>query len=216
MADQFTFEDSDEVLEGSNFFKSKNYIYVNDNSQGGYGGSNQVVFDLTCLSNQDRFCVPNESIIIIPIVTVLSSGDGCLSNDKFNDFAVGFKNGYHNLISSVQVEYQNQTVQQLSPYINQYVTFKKLSSTTLDKLKTEGALNGFYPDNATSWSYHDGSGKADAYGNGIRNNANKLISNDPTKVYSGDTFNDGFYKRQLKTSFNVKRYNNLRTENNLQ
>ena len=136
MADQFTFEDRNEVLESSNFFKSKNYIYVNDSSQGGYGGSNQGVFDLTGLLNQDRFCAPSEAMLIIPVVTVLSSGDGCLSNDKFNDFAVGFKNGYHNLISSVQVEYHNQTVQQLTSYIYQYVSFKKLSSTTLDKLKT--------------------------------------------------------------------------------
>ncbi len=132
------------------------------------------MFDLTGLSNQDRFCAPSEAMLVIPVVTVLSSGDGCLANDKYNDFAVGFKNGYHNLISSVQVEYHNQTVQQLTPYINQYVTFKKLSSTTLDKLKTEGALNGFYPDNATSWSYHDGSIEADAYGNGIRNNNSQI------------------------------------------
>ncbi len=43
-----------------------------------------------------------------------------------------------------------------------------------------------------------------------------MVSKDPTKVYSSDTFNHGFYKRQLKTSFNVKRCNNLRTESNLQ
>jgi hypothetical protein len=78
---QYIFEDCNKVLEGSNFFKSKNYIYVNDNSQVGYGGSNKVVFYLTGLTNQDKFCNASKAKLVISVVTVLSSGDGCLSND---------------------------------------------------------------------------------------------------------------------------------------
>jgi hypothetical protein len=81
-----------------------------------------------------------------------------------------------------------------------------MTTVSLDKLEYDGIING----NATSWSYNAVSN--DSYGNGLRNNHNEpgLFAIDK---YVG--YNDGFLKRQRKTSFNYDKYNGLRSETHL-
>ena len=55
---------------------------------------------------------------------------------------------------SKQIEYQGKTAQHLLTNINQYVSFKKMTEMSLDKLENDGLVNCYYPDNATSWSYN--------------------------------------------------------------
>ena len=146
MADKFTYENSSEALNDDDYyFTSKNWQFVNDNCNSNYGGSNQITFDLSSLYNADAFINPSEMFLTIPLVSVMSCNKSLTTLN--NDYCLGFKNGYHHLISSIQVEYCNKTVQQLIPNINTYVSFKRISQMNYDKLKNEGSLYGFYPDN---------------------------------------------------------------------
>ncbi len=63
--------------------------------------TNQVVLDLDGLAHQDRFVNPAEMYLVIPLVTILST-DGVIT--KNNDFAVGFKNVYHSLITKLNTK----------------------------------------------------------------------------------------------------------------
>lgn len=203
MADKFSYVNSGMSQEAEGYFKAKNFIYVNDMNNGNYGGSNQILFDLTGLYNQDKMVNASECFLVIPIIATVcmgsSSGTTIDHNSVINDFSLAFKNGYHNLISSIQVEYDNKTVQQLTPFIHQYVSFKRASTMTQEKLKTEGALYGYYPDNQLSWIYNNNA--STPYGNGLSNNINKGLL-DTSKSWGSSFFNNGMFCRQLRTSFN--------------
>ncbi len=79
---------------------------------------------------------------------------------------------------------------------------------SLDKLENDGIING----NVNSWSYN--AGADDSYGNGLRNNDNEpgLYAIDKDV---GAPYNDGFLKRQRKTSYNFDEYNGLISQTHL-
>lgn len=79
-------------------------------------------------------CALSEATLQIPIVATLSNeaasfagtvtGTAWTGDDKD---ALVFKSGWHNIISSMQVEYQNGTCVQLTPNCNAYVNFKLMT-----------------------------------------------------------------------------------------
>ena len=211
MADQYQFETSSMSQMEDEPFRSKQFSYVNDMNQGNYA-SNQVVFDLSSFYNQQKFIAPNEMFLVVPIVSVLSTdvenglrydiGDdeeegGTVASQ---DYSLGYKSGYYNIISSMQVDYDGKTVQQLTPNLNYYVNFKMNSSMSMSTVDTLGSTLGIYPDTTTAWSYNDA--EIDSYGNGIRNNeidqAGVLFV---SEAYWGEPSNKGALKRRLSTSF---------------
>lgn len=212
MADQFTFETSNDAQDMSNYYKSKQYMFINDSNNSNYGGSNQVTFDLTGFFNQDKFINPSEMVLVIPIVSVMSCNADLTGLN--NDYCLSFKNGYHQLISSITVDYNGVTVQQQTANINQYVSFKRLTEMNLDKMYNEGGLYGYYADSPLSWSYNEGA--YDSEGNGLRNNDNEAQHYINVKDnYKGESFNKGMLERQKYTSFNVDVFKGLRNESNI-
>ena len=204
MADQYQFENSSMSQMEDEPFRSKNFSYVNDMNQGNYA-SNQVVFDLSSFYNQQKFIAPSEMFLVVPIVSVLSTnalaGLERVDDVSSQDFSLGYKSGYYNIISSMQVDYDGKTVQQLTPNLNYYVNFKMNSSMSMSTVDTLGSTLGIYPDSTTAWSYNDSA--ADTYGNGVRNNTIATNTIDVTQVYEGEQTNSGALRRRLSTSFNT-------------
>jgi hypothetical protein len=204
MADQYQFENSSMSQMEDEPFRSKNFSYVNDMNQGNYA-SNQVVFDLSSFYNQQKFIAPSEMFLVVPIVSVLSTNapDGLTRQNGVSsqDFSLGYKSGYYNIISSMQVDYDGKTVQQLTPNLNYYVSFKMNSSMSMSTVDTLGSTLGIYPDSPTAWAYNDA--EIDLIGNGVRNNTLGGGGLDVTQVYEGEASNSGALQRRLSTSFNI-------------
>ena len=119
------------------------------------------------------------------------------------NFAVGLKNGYHQLIHSLAVEYNNTSVVQLTPYLNHYVTYKLLTTLSESDIEKFGSSIGFYPD---SWESHDydATNSASPAGKGSINNKNMPAQGAcpiyGTTAFSGRTsgYNKGFSERTFK------------------
>jgi hypothetical protein len=106
----------------------------------------------------------------------------------------------------MQIDYNNKTVQQLTPNLNYYVSFKMNSTMSQSSVDTIGSAIGVYPDNPTSWSFANGTAAAvGAQGNGVRNNLIHLapFNTDTSYTHTHLTGNDGAFKRRLSTSFAI-------------
>lgn len=217
MSDQFQFESSGISQMTDEPYRSKQWNYCNDQNQGNYA-SNQVVFDLSSFYNQNKFLAVNEMFLVIPVVSVLSTDQAGGLHEKQNDWSLGYKSGYYNIISSMQIDYNNKTVQQLTPNLNYYVSFKMNSTMSQSSVDTIGSAIGVYPDNPTSWSYANGNAVAvGSHGNGVRNNFIKLAQVDTDTAYGSTRLagNDGAYKRRLSTSFAIDTSNGSSLINNV-
>lgn len=220
MSDQFQFESSGISQMTDEPYRSKQWNYCNDQNQGNYA-SNQVIFDLSSFYNQNKFIAPSEMFLVVPVVSVLSTEDAAGLQNKQNDWSLGYKSGYYNIISSMQIDYNNKTVQQLTPNLNYYVSFKMNSTMSKSSVDTIGSAIGVYPDNPTSWSYTDstiGAAGVSTAGNGVRNNGITLAPVNTDQLYSNvrSGGNDGAFKRRLSTSFAVHAQNGATLINSAQ
>ena len=214
MSDTYQFEMSSMSQSVDEPFKNKQWNYVNDNNNGNYG-SNSVSFDLSGLYNSQKFVIPNEMVLVIPLVAVLSQ-DNVAGLAGVNDFALGMKSGFYNCISSMLIDYDTKTVQQQTNNLNYFVSFKVNSSFSQDDINANSSTLGVFPDTATSWSYKTGA--QNAVGNGMCNNNAVCAFPTLTNAYQGEIGNYGLLSRQLTTSYNINGANGvnaLRSTNNL-
>lgn len=153
MADQLLFESSNDSQITSEPFISRQVVYVIDQNNGNYSG--QIQLDTSSLSNSGKYGSYSEAYLQCPLVLTLR-GNATGAVNPFNvdaPFAVGLKNGFHHLIHSVSVEYNNTNVVQLTPYTNFEVSYKMMTSFSKDDVKKIGPTIGFYPDSSTSYDY---------------------------------------------------------------
>ena len=92
-------------------------MYVNDNNAQNY--SSQVVIDSTPLSNAGGYVNWSEGYILMPLVVEATATAGLDNADSHN--MMGFKNGYWNMINSMSVEFNNQTIVQQTPFLNVFL-----------------------------------------------------------------------------------------------
>lgn len=229
--DNLVFEEAVNSTIDQSEFISKKWVYVNDNNSQNY--TSQIVLDTTPLSNAGGWINWSEGFIVMPLVVQLTSANpaslplatgGAVEPNA--DYAWAFKNGFWNMIHSMNVEFNNQNIIQQTPLTNVFRSFKAHTSFSLDDLLNEGSSLGYYPDNAGSWKY---STTDSADGKGLSNNrdapiqysvvtqaggyvsyASTGVAGDllgSTAQYSGTTnpssltggvysFNDGMTKRQ--------------------
>lgn len=112
MADQYLFELSQESQMTSEPFVSRQLVYVIDQNNGAYNG--QIQLDTSALSNSGKYASYSEAYFEIPIVMRLTATSANAQDITVqgleNSFAAGLKNGYHQLIHSISVEYNNTSV----------------------------------------------------------------------------------------------------------
>lgn len=176
MADNLVFEESVQSSIESNEFISKKWVYVNDNNNGNY--TSQTVIDTTPLANSGGYVGWSEGYILMPLLmelTAVSGGGGVITNNSANClYSVGLKNGFWQLLHSMTVEFNNQSVVQQTPFLNVFRSFKAMTSFSQDDVLNHGSEIGFYPDNMGSWSW-DSANTASPSGAGLRNNRNSQL-----------------------------------------
>ena len=118
--DNLVFEESITTETDQSEFTEKKWVYVNDNNSQNY--SSQVVIDSTPLSNAGGYVNWAEGYILMPLVVEATASEGLDDADSHN--MMGFKNGYWNMINSMSVEFNNQTIVQQTPFLNVFRSSK--------------------------------------------------------------------------------------------
>ena len=199
MADQLLYEVSNSVEQDGEPFIRRENVYIIDQNNGSYT-NNTIIMDCASVSNAGKWADFQNATIVVPLILTMSS--------TFNfsaiasDFAVGLKNGFHQLISSINVEYNNSSVVQISNLTNMYISYKLNTTLCVDDIVTIGSQIGFYHDSAQSWQYTTDESIG---GQGSQNNTDNIIAT-PVTSYSGMYGNLGFFKRQLDILFSANQF----------
>jgi hypothetical protein len=200
MSDMYLYESSLENQIELEPFVNRKVLYTVDMNQSSYNG--QIIIDTSSLSNSGLYASYQEAYLEVPMVIRLSATSAnaqvAAIQNLQSAFAVGLKNGYHQFIHSLSVEYNNTSVVQLTPFTNFYVTYKLLTSLAQEDVAKFGTTIGFFPDSAFSYSY--GSAVAvDPQGHGSVNNKNLVQFSASVQDYAlvvASAANDGYFQRQ--------------------
>lgn len=168
MGDQYLFESSMMTDAPKEPFLKKEVIWVNDTQNGAYQG--QIQYDFSQIANSAKWASWGEATLEVPFTILVEnvSADTAGSWENYiNSFMVGLKSGTHQLINSINVQYNSTSIVQLTNYTNFYVQFKLLTSMgPSDTAKWSDSLF-FTKDTATTFSYAGPTGLA---GQGFTNN----------------------------------------------
>ena len=160
--DNLVFEESVNTEVEQSEFIEKKWVYVNDNNSQNY--SSQVVLDSTPLANAGGYVNWSEGYILMPLVAHLNSANAAAQNTEANVKASwAMKNGYWQILNSMSIEFNNQTIVQQTPFLNVFRSFKAMTSFSTDDIVNHGEELGFIPDTADSWDWNGVQG--------VRNNA---------------------------------------------
>lgn len=166
MADEYLWKTSNESQMDSHNFIDKEVLYVSDSNGGSYSG--QITLETSVLANSGKFLAYNEAYLEIPFVVSMQSNVSLTTaTSACNGFLLGLKNGYHQIIDSIQLDFGNANVQQLQPYTNFYVSYKLNTELSQLDVQKYGDIIGFDLDNGTSSQYN---AAASSQGSGTCNN----------------------------------------------
>jgi hypothetical protein len=195
MSDSLLYEISKvENLSGEPFIK-KEYVYMQDQNNGSYS-NNQVILDMAAISNSGKWCDWANAEFVVPLLITMTSATDFSA--VASDYAVGLKNGFHQIINSINVEYNNTSVVQVSNLTNMYISYKLNTTLGLNDVLTIGPQIGFSPDSYLSWTYQTA---ASLRGVGSTNNVNNPGFFDTSVAFSSVQDNVGFTQRLLDQVF---------------
>ncbi len=201
--------------EGSaSIFVKKDWLSILDNQNKNYQGS-QSIIDTSQLANSNKYMNYREAYITVPLTMTLT-GTGLAGGlwtplaSAGSDFPLGLKNWYGSIIHSFTLDYNGTTIIQQTPLCGLYNTFKLMTSLSLNDIKTQGALIGFFPDTAQAASFAGAAGAAppaggggvplyNSNGSGVCNNINGIYPQVMNGFANGEdvsTGNLGFLQRQ--------------------
>ena len=193
--DNLVFEESITTETDQSEFTQKSWVYVNDNNAQNY--SSQVVIDSTPLSNAGGYVNWSEGYILMPLVVEATATAGLDDADSHN--MMGFKNGYWNMINSMSVEFNNQTIVQQTPFLNVFRSFKAHTSFSESDVIIHGNELGYALDTPPSWGYTQPDNLS---GRGIFNNeyAPATEGHALTSNWDLGSHNEGLRKRMENTN----------------
>ena len=153
--DNLVFEESVNTEVEQSEFIEKKWVYVNDNNSQNY--SSQVVIDSTPLANAGGYVNWSEGYILMPLVahlTGVADAVGVASYTKASIAnSVAMKNGYWQMLNSMSIEFNNQTIVQQTPFLNVFRSFKAHTTLSQDDLVNHGNDIGYAFDSADSWEW---------------------------------------------------------------
>lgn len=197
MADALLYEISkSEEMSGEPFTRREN-VYIIDQNNGSYT-NNQIIMDCASVSNSGKWADFANAYLAVPLLITMTSTFNFQGAGIASDFACGLKNGFHQLVSSLNIEYNNTSVVQISNFSNVYISYKLNTTLGVDDLVTIGSQIGFYPDGDQSWTYSDTAGTG---GDGSQNNDVAVAGFTLDTQWQGTASNNGFVKRLLNQVF---------------
>ena len=153
MSDTLVLDMSTQSEGAAAVFTKRDWLAILDNQNQNYQG-NQCVIDTSQLANSNKYMNYREAYLTVPMILTMTSPVNAASTGAWAvratsaDFAVGLKNWYGSIIHSFTVDLQGTTIVQQTPYIGLWNSFKLMTSLSLDDVRTQGSLIGFYPDTA--------------------------------------------------------------------
>lgn len=200
MADSTLYDLSQETFADSTPFLKKEVVWLTDSNGGSYS-SGSVVFEGSSLSNSGKWVDWSNAILHIPVVVVATSAAGDIG--LYNNAMSIAPLGWHHFLDSCTIEYNNKSVTQQVPRLNQYITWKLLTKLSQDDLKRLGPTLGWYPDE-TGAQFTAAANAGGVNGIGVTNNRNQFpVSYVPANGYNSPIGNGGMFKRQLVSNFHV-------------
>ena len=201
MSDESVYNLSVENDEKQTPFLYKGFEYINDSNNGIYS-SGQVIMSTESISNNGSWASYREACIKAPLCLVINATKGTTVVDMATikaEYIAGLKSGYHNLIASVNCEYNNGSLIQQCNFSNVYCSYKLNTSMSQDDLHTIGPSIGIPQlDSCDSWVFRNDNPSACGIGSCNNNNASKNFGG--RFGYSnnqGVSGNEGFIARQL-------------------
>lgn len=191
-AESFDHESPDSIAGVAN---DMNVNWIEDQQSGNYSAG-QMVFDTSTLTNNGQFFDYRNATLQIPILATLkNTSSTAVSAGTPNGFSVAFKDLYTNIINSMQVEINGQTIVASKPYLNHAINYHvKSSFSTNEQLKWDQLL-GLQTDTGGSYKFKQNGSEKD--GDGYSNNRMASVA---ASFAAPDLFNDGLYKRAKATS----------------
>ena len=211
----------DQSISAETPYGEKQFNFINDINSGVYQNSQQslVQFDLSSIYNSGKFIDISQMYLTIPIVYTACFSSATPANvaptaNMGSEFLVTPKSGSWNLIQSLEVVVNGQTVIQQQPNINFHTNFKMLSQMSKDDLKTLGKTLGMQPDDVQSYLYNGSSSALSAtsgalYGNGLCNNAifpvfNSAVSFNGNNTTVGNQGVTDMYQQSACTNYGTQ------------
>ncbi len=145
-SDKEVFQSTVEAFDNAVLFKDKKWTYITDNSNGGVFQS-QIQFDLSTLSSQSNWVSLKEAVIQFPIKqTIKNTGGGSQTPSRCAIQSAALKNGFHQMVDSIQLVIDGQTVQTSQIFKNIETQFKILKDWSKDTEAKYGTLTGWGMD----------------------------------------------------------------------
>lgn len=199
--DSFLYDEALGSRDSSRPFLDKQVLHVQDMNGGNY--SNQITFDTTSLGRDGRWMAWSEAYLEIPFTIKLRASEDI--SGAANAFMVGLKNGYYQIIDSIQCTYTNTSVVQQMFFTNFFTSFKVMTSFSKKDLKKWGPSLGIYPDSAGSYVYRDYTDEVkndftpvpSPGGDGYSNNRDFEVRNNFAQP---EIVNEGFLTRKSQTT----------------
>ncbi len=125
--------------------------WINDENGSSYNG--QIVFNLSNLGQTNRWISYAEAIVEIPYVIALKSNINVTAPGVVDENLIYMKDGFHQLIDSVTIEFNQKTVMQVQNFNNMHTQFKLLTTCSFQDLIKNRATNGFTTDVDNEYSF---------------------------------------------------------------
>jgi hypothetical protein len=178
MSDVFVLDMASQNTEQSQVFVRRDSLAILDNQNQNYN-SNQSIIDTSQLANSNKYMNYREAYLTIPMLLTVTGGGnvaGGAANTlwepadltRATDWSFGLKNWYGTVIHSFTLDYNGTTICQQVPFSGLWNTFRLMTTLSLNDIRAQGSVLGFYPDTAQTVGYYDDAGGY--FGSGTVNN----------------------------------------------
>ena len=155
--DQSLLQESLEGPSETSFdFLSRNHVWVPDQNNGSYS-ANTIDFDLNSLATNNQYADYKGAFLEVPLTLTVSADATVIGQTaeavKAQVFAASMKNNICNLIHSMSIMLNNNTLIPITPFNNLMVQYKMLHSYSLDDLHNYGSVMGMSKLSPETQSY---------------------------------------------------------------
>ena len=159
----FDFSDGNAMSEiASKPFLKKELIYIIDQNGSNDYSRNQVVFETLSIANNGRYADYKDGFVSFPLhITLTSDNNFEAGADENLRSKIEMKASNLNIIDSVEVQYNNETVIQTNPNITPCLIFKQHTTYSMQDVMLNS--HSGYRKESNVWEYDDDFGLQHTY-----------------------------------------------------